>query len=173
MRFEESRRGFWQASRLTQEEAVNWYLEALSRLTFNAEIRQPSLEEGSACVPWISGNLDGVSHPRPDAVHRVVAETVLLCTQGHWRVYDSGGERTYQRVDLRERPPKRCVAFGFQSSSCTAKVNRLRAWNAASVARHAFSATPLAGLFSSGSDSKNLWRRRAAQSISSQTRLVG
>src|SRR5205823_10528779 len=29
-------------------------------------------------------------------------------------------------------------------SSCIAKVNRLWAWNAASVARHAFSATPLA-----------------------------
>jgi hypothetical protein len=30
------------------------------RPAFNAEFRQPSLEEGSAFVPWIGGNLDDV-----------------------------------------------------------------------------------------------------------------
>jgi hypothetical protein len=73
------------------------------------------------------------------------------------------------RLRIPPRSPKRYVAFGFRSSSCTVKVNRLRAWNAASVARHAFSATPLAVLFSSGPDSKNLRRKRAARSINSNT----
>ena len=30
------------------------------RPAFNAEFRQPSLEEGSAFVPWIGGNLDDI-----------------------------------------------------------------------------------------------------------------
>jgi transposase len=48
------------AAGITTLEAANRYLEEVYRPTFNAEFRHPSLEEGSAFVPWISGNLDDI-----------------------------------------------------------------------------------------------------------------
>jgi transposase len=48
------------AAGITLLPAANGYLEEVYRPAFNAEFRQPSLEEGSAFVPWIGGNLDDI-----------------------------------------------------------------------------------------------------------------
>ena len=43
---------------ITDREAANRYLEEVYRPAFNAEFRQPAMEEGSAFVPWIGGALN-------------------------------------------------------------------------------------------------------------------
>ena len=42
---------------ITDREAANRYLEEVYRPAFNAEFMQPAMEEGSAFVPWIGGDL--------------------------------------------------------------------------------------------------------------------
>jgi transposase len=48
------------AAGITLLPAANRYLEEVYRPAFNAEFSHPSLEEGSAFVLWISGNLDDI-----------------------------------------------------------------------------------------------------------------
>jgi transposase len=43
---------------ITDRQGANRYLEEVYRPAFNAELMQPALEEGSAFVPWIGGDLD-------------------------------------------------------------------------------------------------------------------
>jgi len=43
---------------ITDRQGANRYLEEVYRPAFNAEFMQPALEEGSAFVPWIGGDLD-------------------------------------------------------------------------------------------------------------------
>ena len=43
---------------ITDRQGANGYLEEVYRPAFNAQFMQPALEEGSACVPWIGGDLD-------------------------------------------------------------------------------------------------------------------
>ncbi|OGT93293.1 MAG: transposase [Gammaproteobacteria bacterium RIFOXYA12_FULL_61_12] len=43
---------------ITRMEEANRYLEEVYRPAFNTEFLQPAMEEGSAFVPWISGDLD-------------------------------------------------------------------------------------------------------------------
>lgn len=45
---------------ITTMEAANRYLEETYRPAFNAEFRQPAMEEGSAFVPWLGGALDDI-----------------------------------------------------------------------------------------------------------------
>jgi hypothetical protein len=46
------------AAGITEIGAANRYLKEVYRPAFNAEFMQPALEEGSAFVPWIGGELD-------------------------------------------------------------------------------------------------------------------
>jgi len=45
---------------ITEMEAANRYIEEVYLPAFNEEFMQPSLEEGSAFVPWIGGNPDEI-----------------------------------------------------------------------------------------------------------------
>ena len=40
--------------------AANRYLQDIYLPAFNAEFKKPALEEGSAFVPWIGGNIDDI-----------------------------------------------------------------------------------------------------------------
>ena len=46
------------AAGITDRVAANHYLAEVDRPAFNAEFMQPALEEGSAFVPWICGDLN-------------------------------------------------------------------------------------------------------------------
>jgi hypothetical protein len=46
---------------ITGMKEANRYLAKTYRSAFNAKFMQPSMEDGSAFVDWIGGNLDG--HP--------------------------------------------------------------------------------------------------------------
>src|SRR3972149_2311977 len=51
---------------ITDMEAANRYIEEVYLPEFNKEFMQPSLEEGSAFVPWIGGNPDEILCELPD-----------------------------------------------------------------------------------------------------------
>jgi hypothetical protein len=59
--------------------AANRYLAEVDLPAFNAEFRQPPMEEGSAFVPWIGGELDDLLCEQPD---RVVGKDRCVAFEG-------------------------------------------------------------------------------------------
>jgi len=115
---------------ITDREAANRYLEEVYRPAFNAEFSQPAMEEGSAFVPWIGGDLkdflcetyervvgkdncvafEGMSRQIPQDRHRMhyVKVKVRVHRYPDGRLALFHGPRGLARFDARGRliPPK-------------------------------------------------------------------
>ena len=78
---------------ITDRQGANGYLEEVYRPAFNAQFMQPALEEGSAFVPWIGGDLDDFRCETDERVvgkdHGVACEGMALqIPQDRHRMHD-------------------------------------------------------------------------------------